>query len=155
MKLPIRLAALALVALPLAAPAVAHAQIPDDVVPLRTVIAELNTFRTEYTEYANAKNAKALGGLYDASAIVIQDDGKVVVGGAAIQADLNARAPDFPHYVITSDTVSSYGATAIDVGTVTMHPPGGGELKNRYLVVLRRTMGVWKIVRVSVTPIAK
>ncbi|HEX5005204.1 MAG TPA: nuclear transport factor 2 family protein [Gemmatimonadales bacterium] len=155
MRFPIRLVALALAAAPFAAPSVAHAQIPDSMIPLRTVISELNTFRTEYTEYANAKNAKALGAMYDASAVVIRDDGHVLVGGAAIQADLEARAPNFPHFVIKSDTVSSYGATAIDVGTVTMHPAGGGELKNRYLVVLRRTMGKWKIVRVASTPETK
>lgn len=155
MRFPIGLVALALAAAPLAAPSVAHAQIPDSMIPLRTVISELTTFRAEYADLANAKNAKALGALYDPAAIVIRDDGTTLVGGAAIQADLDARAPNFPHYVIKSDTVSSYGATAIDVGTVTMHPASGGELKNRYMVVLRRTMGKWKIVRLAVTPITK
>lgn len=150
-----RLAALALLVLPFAVPSVASAQIADSLIPLRTVISELNTFRTEHAEYINAKNAKAIGAMYDASAIVIQADGTMLVGQAAIQADLDERAPNFPHYVIKSDSVIAFGATAIDVGTVTMHPTSGGELKNSYLVVLRRTKGTWRIVRLALTPQTK
>jgi hypothetical protein len=52
----------------------------------------------------------------------------------------------------------SFGGTAVDMGTITMHPPGGGEQKSRYLAVLRREMGGagnWDLVRVARTAMTK
>lgn len=141
-------------ALALWVPGVASAQIPDDAVPLPTVKSELNTFRAEYSEYYNKKDAASLGGMYAPDAIITLDDGTTYTGQAAILAALTKMAPTFPHLVITSESVIAFGATAIDVGTTKQHPAGGGELTSRYLVVLRRKMGVWSIVRLSVVPVA-
>jgi hypothetical protein len=46
-----------------------------------------------------------------------------------------------------------YGNTAVDVGTAKQHPAGGGEMVARYMVVLRRDMNGWKIVRLINTPV--
>jgi len=142
-----------LLGLVLGLPGAAAAQIPDSVVPLRTVINEVNQFRSEYAEYYNAKDADKLAAMYDANAVVILDTGEQVTGIAAIKAHMTKMAPNWPHIVITSDTLIAYGPTAIDVGTTKMHPAGGGEMVGKYLVVLRRHLGVWKLVRVAVTPV--
>jgi ketosteroid isomerase-like protein len=149
-----RLAA-SLLTLVLAVPAMAHAQIPDSAIPLRTVMDEMNTFRTKYAEDYNKKDAAILAQDYTSDAIVTTETGETLVGLDAIKAYLTKMAPTFPHIVITSENVVAYGHTAIDVGTVKMHPASGGELTRRYLVVLRRGLqkGDWKIVRLSLTPV--
>ena len=134
-------------------PSVASAQIPDSAVPLKTVHDEINRFRAEYAEYYNAKNVAALVPMYAPDAIITTADGMTYVGQAAIKAVLTKDAPTFPHLVITSDSLIGYGSTAIDVGTTKQHPQGGGEITARYLVVLRRNMGVWTIVRLAVVPV--
>jgi ketosteroid isomerase-like protein len=136
-----------------AAPSALSAQIPDSVVPLQTVISETNRFRTEYAEYYNNKDVERLVGMYAADAILVNADGSMEVGQAAIKAYFTNGAPNFPHMVIKSDSLVAYGQTAVDVGTVTLHPKEGGELVNRYLVVLRRTYQAWHVVRVMVVPV--
>lgn len=138
----------------LAGPATAAAQIPDSTIPLRTIIDELNTVRAEYAENYNKKDAAALAKMYAEDAVAVTDEGKTLVGKKAITEYFTKEAPTFGHIVITSENVAGYGSSGIDVGTVTMHPQGGGEMKSRYLVVLRRKMGVWHIVRSAVVPIA-
>lgn len=148
-------AALLFATLASVAPSVATAQIPDSAVPLQTVISETNTFRAEYAEYYNNKDAKALAGMYATNAIATFDNGTTAVGQKAIAEALAARAATLPHIVIKSDSLIAFGPTAIDVGTLTMHPAGGGEQVSRYLVVLRRNMQQWKIIRVAVVPVTK
>lgn len=150
-----RLAALVLFAIPLIPPSAAAAQIPDSTVPLQTVVSETNRFRVEYAEYVNNKDLTRLAAMYDAEAIVTFEDGVTRVGKDAIVAVLKERMPDHPHIVITSENLIAYGPTAIDMGSVKLHPAGGGEIVNRYLVVLRRRMGTWSIVRLAVTPTGK
>jgi ketosteroid isomerase-like protein len=132
------------------APSAASAQIPDSVIPLQTVQSEMNRFRVEYAEYYNAKNVAALVAMYAPDAIVTIEDGTTYVGQEALRAGLTKMAPTSPHIVIRSDSLVAFGSTAVDVGTTTKHPQGGGESTSRYLVVLRRKMGVWTIVRLSV-----
>jgi ketosteroid isomerase-like protein len=150
-----RLAA-SLLTLALALPAVAHAQIPDSAIPLRTVIDEMNTFRTTYAEDYNKKDVAALMKLYASDAIVTNAEGETMVGHDAINEYMTKNAPNFPHIVINTENVVAYGHTAIDVGTVKLHPASGGEMTQHYLVVLRRGLqkGDWKIVRLSVVPVA-
>lgn len=131
----------------------AAAQIPDSTIPLRTVQTEVNTVRTEYAEHYNKKDAAALAGMYAEGAIVINVNGSVLVGQAAIRDAFTKQAPTWGHLVITPDSLVAFGSTAIETGISTIHPQGGGEEKARYLVVLRRRMGVWSIVRSAVTPI--
>lgn len=153
MTLRVGAAASLLVTLALAVPSIARAQIPDSVIPLKTVHDEVNRFRHEYAEYYNKKDVAGLTTMYSPSAIITLEDGSSYVGRPAIFSFLTKQAPTFPHLVITSDSLIAFGSTAVDVGTTTMHPPAGGELKSRYLVVLRRTMGQWSIVRLSVVAV--
>jgi uncharacterized protein (TIGR02246 family) len=150
-----RLAA-SLLTLALVVPAVAHAQIPDSAIPLRTVIDEMNTFRTSYAEAYNKKDVAAVMKLYASDAIVTTEEGQTLIGTDAINAYMTKTASTWPHLVIESENVVAYGHTAVDVGTTKMHPASGGELTSRYLVVLRRGLqkGDWKIVRLSVVPVA-
>ena len=134
-------------------PSVARAQIPDSAIPLQTIFTETNRFRTEYAEYYNNKDVAALVAMYAPDAIITLEDGTTYVGQEAIKAGLTKAAPEFPHIIIASDTMIAFGRTAIDVGTTTMHPKGGGELTSRYLVVLRRGYKDWKIVRLSVVAV--
>ena len=140
-------------ALGLALPSVAAAQgIEEPRIPLRTALSELATMRTEYVEAFNKKDAAAVAAMYESDATVILGDG--LVKGDAIGAAMAEAAPNWPHAVIASDTVRVYGNTAVDVGTWTVHPAGGGEQVFLYQTVSRRGMSGWKIVAVSVTPVA-
>ena len=139
-------------------PSTASAQIPDDVIPLQTVISETNRFRAEYADHFNKKDVAGLMTLYAADAIFTAEGGTRYTGQEEIKAYFTAMAATMPHIVVTSESLLSYGGTAIDMGTITMHPPGGGEHKSRYLAVLRRELGGagnWDLVRVARTPVTK
>lgn len=142
-----------LLALLAVAPMALQAQIAADRVPLRTALADIGTLRTEYAEAYNKKDGAAVAKLYTKDAVSIGADGTVLDGYDAILGAMKAGAADFAHLVISSDTVQVYGATAIDQGLATMHPAGGGEIKARYLVVLRRDMNGWKILRHTTIPL--
>ena len=118
------------------------------------MISQTYRFRIEYAENYNKKDVAALAAMYDPHAIITTEDGSTYVGIAAIKAALTKLAPTFPHIVIKSDSMVAYGHTAVDVGTTTMHPAAGGELTSKYLAVLRRDGQDWKIVRLSVVPVA-
>lgn len=155
MRSPVRPAVALLLTLALAAPSVARAQIEEGRVPLRTAVTELQTFRAEYADDYNKKDVAALTALYAPDAIVIMRDGSVLTGQAAIKKAFMTDAAKMPHVVIVSDSMRVYGNTAMDQGTLTSHPAAGGALVDRYLVVLRRGMQDWKIVRLAVVPVAK
>lgn len=146
MKLATVLFALAL------APAVASAQIEEPRIPLQTKLTELNRFRTEYAEYWNSKNISALAGMWAADAMFNDADGKTYKG-AAVKQWYTERQANMPHLVLESDSMAIYGNTAVDMGTSKMHPAGGAEMVARYLVVLRRGMNGWKLVRAAITPV--
>jgi ketosteroid isomerase-like protein len=134
------------------APAVASAQIEEPRIPLQTKMSELNRFRVEYAEAYNKKDAAAVSAMYSADAIIVDAEGSVHKGGEAIKQWLTGGASSFPHMVIESDSMSIYGNTAVDVGMVKMHPAAGGEMQAHYMVVLRRSMNGWKLVRGALTP---
>ena len=143
-------------ALSLAAGAVAAAQgVETPHLPLRTVIDELNSTRAQYAEAFNAKNAAAVAAFYLNEAIVIQPDGGQLQGGKAIADQLKQDAPTWPHMVLSSDTVRVYGGTALDFGTVKLHPESGGERESHYLAVLRRGLKGWKIAAVAQVPVTE
>ncbi len=123
--------------------------------PLRTVIDELNSTRASYAEAFNAKNAAAVSALYLNEAIVIQPDGRQIMGAKAIADMLKKDAPTWPHMVLTSDTVRVYGGTALDFGTVTTHSTSGEEQVSHYLAVLRKGMKGWKVAAVAQVPVGK
>ena len=122
-------------------------------IPLRTALADINTLRVGYAESFNARDASAVAGAYADDAIVIGTDGQVYAGKDAISKMLSSGADNWPHVVIKSDSVRVYGATAIDVGTWTEHPAGGGEMVSRYLVVLRHDMNGWKLMYAADVPV--
>jgi uncharacterized protein (TIGR02246 family) len=137
-------------------PAIASGQgIPANHVPLSTTLGDIAKLRTGYAEAWNAKDAKTLNAMYLADATVIDADGSMVSGWKAIAKKNEDAAPNWPHTVITSQSVKVYGSTAVDVGTVAMHPADGGEMKYNYLVVLRHGVHGWKLQNVAVSPIPK
>jgi len=151
-------AAALFVTLAFSMPSTASAQIPDSVIPLQTVISETNRFRAEYADHFNKKDVAGLMTLYAADAIFTAEDGTQYSGKAAISAYFTKMVSTMPHIVVTSESLLSYGGTAIDMGTITMHPPAGGEMKSRYLAVLRRELGGggnWDLIRVARTPVTK
>jgi len=134
-------------------PSVAQAQgVEAPRLPLRTALDELGTFRAEYAEAYNRKDGAAVSAMYAPDAIVIESDGTVLNGAQEISAKLKDSSAS-PHIVIESDSVKVFGNTAVDVGTVRMHPEGGAEMVAHYLVVLRRNMQNWKLVSVAVVPV--
>jgi ketosteroid isomerase-like protein len=137
----------------LVVPSLARAQIPENAIPLQTLTSETNRFRAEYADRYNAKDVAALTAMYAPDAIVTLEDGTTFMSRAEIQAYFAKNASVLPHIVITSDSMVAYGRTAIDVGTTTYHPQGGGELTSRYLVVLRRGYKDWSVVRLSVVAV--
>lgn len=123
--------------------------------PLRTVIDELNSTRASYAEAYNAKDAAAVTAFYLPEAIVVLPDGSQVMGATAIGEMLKKDAPNWPHMVLASDTVRVYGGTAVDFGTVKLHPKAGGEDVSRYMAVLRRGLHGWKLASVAQVPVIK
>lgn len=120
---------------------------------LRTVIDELNSTRASYAEAYNAKNAAEVTAFYLPEAILILPDGSQIMGATAIGEAMKKEAPTWPHIVLTSDTVRVYGGTAVDFGTVKLHPKAGGEEKSRYMAVLRRGLRGWKLASVAQVPV--
>ncbi len=148
----LRTAALA-VAVALAAPAALAAQgIPANAPALRTAMSDLATLRATYVDAFNSKDAAGVTALYADDAVVIMDDGRMLSGGLEIRAAMAEEAPTWPHAVIESDTTRVYGSTAVDLGTWTVHPADGGEMKFRYVTLLRRGISGWKIIHVSLVP---
>ena len=137
------------------APAAMAQGIESNRTPLRTTLAEIGTLRTEYVDAFNKKDAKALAGMYTANAVQVQADGTVLNGNAAISANAAKESATWPHAVIKSDTVYVYGATAVDIGTWTVHPKEGEEVVSRYITVLRHDMRGWKLANVVVVPTTK
>ena len=134
-----------------AAPSIAYGQgIEEPRVPLRTALMELNTLRTEYAEAYNRHDMAALAGVYASDAILIDAEGVKIEGAEAIRGFMADRTQG--HMVIASDTVRVYGNTAVDVGTVTIHPEGGGEEVAHYMTVSRRGMTGWKLVSAALIP---
>lgn len=144
-----------LLTLAIAAPSAVRAQIEEGRVPLKTAVSELHTFRAAYADAYNTKNVAALAAMYDADATILLAKGTVVVGQEAIKHFFTQEAPKFPHLVITSDTMRVFGNTAIDQGTGTYHPAAGATIVERYLVVLRRGMKDWKILRLAAVTVSK
>lgn len=140
-------------ALALATPVVARAQIEEPRIPLQTKVSELNRFRTEYAENWNKKDAAAVASMYSSDVIVVNPDGSVLKGQDQLRAFLNTGTANWPHLVIESDSLAIYGNTAVDMGTAKQHPAAGGEMVARYIVVLRRDMNGWKLVRLIDTPV--
>ena len=140
-------------ALALATPVVARAQIEEPRIPLQTKMSELLRFRTQYAENFNKKDVAAVVAMYSNDIIVIDPNGAVTKGLDQLQIGMAQGAPNWPHLVIESDSMAVYGNTAVDVGTAKQHPAGGGEVVARYVVVLRRDMNGWKIVRLINTPV--
>jgi ketosteroid isomerase-like protein len=139
--------------LALATPAIARAQIEEPRIPLQTKTSELNRFRTEYAENFNKKDVAAVVAMYSSDIIVVEPTGNVIKGIDAVRAWFTQGAANLPHLVIESDSMAVYGNTAVDMGTAKQHPSGGGEMVARYMVVLRRDMNGWKIVRLINTPV--
>jgi ketosteroid isomerase-like protein len=147
MKLATVLFALAL------APTVATAQIEEPRIPLQTKMSELNRFRVEYAEYWNKKDVPALVAMWSEDVVFYDVDGQSYRGRDQVRKWYTDRSANMPHLVLESDSMTVYGNTAVDLGTSKMHPAGGGEQVARYLVVLRRNMNGWKLVRAALTPV--
>jgi ketosteroid isomerase-like protein len=139
-------------ALALAAPTVARAQIEEPRIPLQTKLSELTRFRTEYAVNFNNKDIPAVVAMYSPDIIIVEPTGNTTKGLDAVRAWFTNNAP-LPHLVIESDSMAVYGNTAVDVGTAKTHPAAGGEQVVRYLVVLRRDMNGWKLIRIIQTPV--
>ena len=139
-----------------AIPAIASGQgIPKGHVPVSTTLGDIAKVRAAYAEAWNAKDAKTLNAMYTADASVIDVDGSVTSGWKDIAKKNEDAAPNWPHTVITSQSVKLYGTTATDLGTVAMHPAAGGEMTYHYLVVLRHGVNGWKLQNIAVAPIPK
>lgn len=135
-------------------PAIAAGQgVESPRIPLRTALSDLATLRTSYVDAFNGKDAKAVAALYTDDAVVITEEGQMIMGRAEIAKSMEKDAANWPHAVIKSDSTRVYGATAVDVGTWTVHPAEGGEHVTKYLVVLRHDMNGWKVAYVADVPV--
>jgi ketosteroid isomerase-like protein len=143
-------------ALALAGPSSAAAQgVESPRVPLRTAIKEINTLRAEYADLYNRKNAAALTAMYLPDAVVIREDGSVLVGQAAIGKALAAESAGWQQLSLSSDTMRVFGNTAWDAGSLNGQGSAGESRESRYLVVLRRGVQTWKISSLAVVPVAR
>jgi uncharacterized protein (TIGR02246 family) len=135
------------------APSVASGQgIEQPRIPLTRAIDEIRVLREAYADAFNKKDSTTVVGMYSPDAILINDDGSVLVGRDAIRKDMAAEAPNWPHMTINSDTVRVVGHTAWDIGTTRSQSSGGNERVSHYLVVLRRGLKYWKINSLALVP---
>ena len=119
---------------------------------MRTARDELRQFREAYADAYNRKDSVAVANMYTPNAVVIQGNGKVLVGNDAIRKEIAAVAPTWTQLTITSDTLRVVGNTAWDVGTSRRQLSEGGEQVAHYLSVLRRGLKSWKLDRLAVVP---
>ena len=134
-------------------PSVAQAQgVEAPRLPLRTALDELGTVRAAYADAWNRKDGAGVAAIYAPDAIAIRPDGTVLSGAQELSAWFKDSAA-WPHMVLESDSIKVFGNTAVDMGTVRMHPEGGAEMVAHYLVVLRRNMQNWKIVSAATVPV--
>jgi uncharacterized protein (TIGR02246 family) len=135
------------------APAVALGQgIKRPTTPVRTARDEIRAFREEYADAYNKKDSTAVADMYAPDAVVIQGNGTVLIGSAAIRKAVAEDAPKWGQLTITSDTLRVVGGTAWDVGTARIQLSEGGEQVSHYLTVLRRGIKSWKLSRLAVVP---
>jgi uncharacterized protein (TIGR02246 family) len=119
--------------------------------PLRKTADELRLFREAYADAFNKKDTATVADMYSSDAIMIRDNGSVLIGKDAIRKVISAEAPNWPQMTITSDSTRAVGSTAWDIGTT--HSQGsGGERVSHYLVVLRRGLKFWKINSLALVP---
>jgi uncharacterized protein (TIGR02246 family) len=121
-------------------------------IPLRKTVDELRQFREAYADAFNKKDTATVVEMYSPDAILIRDDGSVLVGKDEIRKAISAEAPHWPQMTINSDTMRAVGSTAWDIGTTRSQSPEGGEHVSHYLVVLRRGLKSWKINSLALVP---
>lgn len=138
----------------LLAPSVAAAQgIESPRIPLRTSLAEIATVRSEYADAFARNDVAALAGVYTSDAVIISGDGSMASGSEQIRQRLEEQVARLGNVAITSDTVRVYGRTAVDIGRIVAQPEAGGEeASSRYVAVLRKGMGGWKLAHVVTVP---
>ena len=142
---------LALLLIPIG-PSLASGQgIKRPTIPLRKTVDEIRLFREAYADSFNKKDTATVGQMYSPDAIMIREDGSLLVGQDAIRGAMAAEAPNWPQLTITSDSMRAVGSTAWDIGT-TRASSGGGERVSHYLVVLRRGLKYWKINSLALVP---
>ena len=96
--------------------------------------------RRDDLEGTLGEDGAAVASVYSTDAVIIDGRGARVSGADAIRQYMDARASEGGHMVLASDSVRVYGNTAVDIGTVTIHPEGGGEEVADYMAVSRRGM---------------
>jgi uncharacterized protein (TIGR02246 family) len=139
------------VSLAVLTPCVASAQgIEKPRVPIRTALDEIAHVRASYATAFESKDAATLATMYSPNAIVIEADGSVSKGRDAIRKHIEDGG--FGKLTIDSDTTSVFGNTAMDVGTSTVADKNGKENTSHYLVVLRRGIKDWSIIRLALVP---
>ncbi len=143
-----------LLALAVATPVVARAQIEEPRIPLRTAINEINTFRSAYQDAYNKKDVGALVAMYAPDAVVISGDGSIAKGSDETRAALQKEMGMLSQITITSDSMAVFGHTAWDVGTLRGMDPDGHQQVSHYLAVLRRGLTEWQLSSVAVVPVA-
>jgi ketosteroid isomerase-like protein len=143
-----------LLAIALATPVVARAQIEEPRIPLRTAINEINTFRSAYQDAYNKQDVDALVAMYAPDAVVVAGDGSIAKGPDEIRASLKKEMGMLSQITIMSDSMAVYGHTAWDVGTL-KGTTKDGEQVSHYLAVLRRGLTDWQLSSVAVVPVVK
>jgi uncharacterized protein (TIGR02246 family) len=132
-------------AVTLALPAFAAAQgVKTPHAPIPTGPKDIAAMRMEYVNAFNAKDSKAISGMYTPDATMVEADGSHAEGMEAISAKNGADAMNWPQLTLTSESLKIYGTTAIDAGTWTTHS-SSGDMSGRYLAVLRHDVNGWKL----------
>ena len=127
-------------------PAIAAAQgIPEPHAPVPNAMRDLTALRASYEKAYNAKDVKVVDAMFAPDATMIGPDGSVSKGWAAIAKANEASASSWSHITLMSDGMTIYGSTAVDMGTMTIHPASGTDSRMRYMVVLRHDMHGWKL----------
>jgi uncharacterized protein (TIGR02246 family) len=105
----------------------------------------------QYIKATMAGDAKAIAALYTDDAVEMPPNEPSVKGRAAIQQmyEKNFKEAKIGSFTLTHVESRSSGDIGYDVGTYrqTVTPTGGTEMKDtgKYVVVLKRVSGSWKV----------
>ncbi len=105
----------------------------------------------QYVKATLAGDAKAIAALYTDDAVEMPPNAPAVKGRAAIQQlyEMNFKAAKISDFSLTHVESRSSGDTGYDTGTFrqTVTPTGGTAMKDtgKYVVILKRTGGSWKV----------
>ncbi len=126
----------------------ACAQSPAPSIDLADEAAAVDAVSRQWLEFARAKDAAGVAGLFASDGAIFWENQEPVVGPAAIETYLVRNfeeEPDaVPDFGSNRIEVAASGDLAVEFGT--WRPSGAGTDYGKYITIYRKVDGVWKVI---------